>query len=396
VQRRRCCAKLWQLKVSFSSPFPFRRQAKVIKTRPHDGETREVVSTFLTRARLLSQRAQILTGGEASVSNKSNLRFLVVLLSAALATAALVFADIGVLAQNTNSSTTAEAGAQNANTTTATHRRHRARRRGRGHRRAAAAAAATDAGMAQDANASGNVGGDQTDLSGTYTGNVTMSGGHEMSGPGTLTITGNQFTLESGGMNHSGRIYAVTTRGYTGAAFYFPDLTDPSTKTPVVANARARKSGDRLTLSPVPGASTRLTFGTGGGGGGRRGRGRGGRRSAAAPADMSAPADTSTPADTSMSGTESTGTGTGTSRRGRGRRGRRGGSTMNANAGDANANTGDASMSGGNMNSGGENSNMGTGRGRTRGRRGSRRGRGTMNSNSNTNTGDNSNTTPPM
>jgi hypothetical protein len=349
VQRRRCCAKLWQLKVSFSSPFPFRRQAKVIKTRPHDGETREVVSTFLTRARLSSQRAQILTGGEASVSNKSNLRFLVVLLSAALAAAALVFADIGVLAQNTNSSTTAEAGAQNANTTTATHRRHRARRRGRRHRRAAAAA--TDAGMAQDANASGNVGGDQTDLSGTYTGNVTMSGGHEMSGPGTLTITGNQFSLESGGMTHSGRIYAVTTRGYTGAAFYFPDLTDPNTKTPVVANARARKSGDRLTLSPVPGASTRLTFGTGGGGGGRRGRGRGGRRSAAAPGDMSAPADTSTPADTSMSGTDAAGTGTG---------------------------TGTAKPR------------------RTRGRRGSRRGRGTMNSNSNTSTGDNSNTTPPM
>jgi hypothetical protein len=93
-----------------------------------------------------------------------------------------------------------------------------------------------------------------------------------MSGPATFTITGNQFTMESGGMTHSGRVYAVVTRGYIGAAFYFTDMDDPTTKTPVVANVRARKSGDRLTLTPVPGASTRLTFGAAAGGGGRRGR----------------------------------------------------------------------------------------------------------------------------
>ncbi|HEX8352480.1 MAG TPA: hypothetical protein VF611_06270, partial [Pyrinomonadaceae bacterium] len=74
-------------------------------------------------------------------------------------------------------------------------------------------------------------------------------------------------------MTHNGRVYAVTTRGYVGAAFYFTDVTDPATNTPVVANVRARKSGERLTLSPVPGARTRLTFGSGGGGTrGRRGR----------------------------------------------------------------------------------------------------------------------------
>jgi hypothetical protein len=94
-----------------------------------------------------------------------------------------------------------------------------------------------------------------------------MSGGHEMNGQGTLTITGNTFTLESEGMTHNGRVYAVTTRGYTGAAFYFTDLTDSTTNTPVVANVRARKvGGDRLTLAPVPGARTRMTFGTAGGG----------------------------------------------------------------------------------------------------------------------------------
>jgi hypothetical protein len=106
-----------------------------------------------------------------------------------------------------------------------------------------------------------------------------------MSGPATFTITGNQFTMESGGMTHSGRVYAVVTRGYIGAAFYFTDMDDPTTKTPVVANVRARKSGDRLTLTPVPGASTRLTFGTAGsGGGGQRGR-RGRRPAATMPAD---------------------------------------------------------------------------------------------------------------
>jgi len=176
------------------------------------------------------------------VSNNSKLRFLVVLLVAAFASASLALADVGALGQNSNSSTTAEESAQST----------------------------------------GDVSGEQTDLSGTYTGHVMMTGGHDMSGQGTLTITGNTFSLTVDTMTHNGRVYAVTTRGYTGAAFYFPDLTDPATNTPVVANVRARKSGDRLTLSPVPGSRTRLTFGTGGMGGGRRGR-RGRRMSVIAP-----------------------------------------------------------------------------------------------------------------
>jgi hypothetical protein len=151
------------------------------------------------------------------VSNNRSLRFFVVLLFAAAASASLVLADVGALGQNAAEDTT---------------------------------------------QSTGDVSGEQTDLSGTYTGMITMTGGHEMTGQGTLTITGNTFTMEMEGMSHSGRIYAVTTRGYTGAALYFTDMQDPRTNTPVVANVRARKMGDRLTLTPVPGTSTRLTFGT--------------------------------------------------------------------------------------------------------------------------------------
>lgn len=168
------------------------------------------------------------------MSNHSKLRFFVAFLLATAACAALVVADVGALPQNSNSSTTPEDSAQTP----------------------------------------GDLSGEQVDLSGTYSGNVTMSGGHDMSGQAELTITGNTFTLTSEGMTHNGRVYAVVTRGYIGAAFYFPDITDPRTSTPVVANVRARKSGSRLTLMPVPNASTRMTFGSAGGGTRRTRRGR--------------------------------------------------------------------------------------------------------------------------
>ena len=220
--------------------------------------------------------------------NKNNLRYLVALLSATLAVAALVFADVGALAQNSNSSTTGDASAENANANMSGTRR-RGRRGRRGRRRATAATDAADA-TANEAAVTGeaqtnDVSGEQADLSGTYTGHVMMSGGHDMDGDGTLTITGNTFQLESAGMTHGGRVYAVTTRGYIGAAFYFTDLTNSATNTPVVANVRARKSGDRLWLSPVPNTQTKMSFNTGGaaGGVGGRRRGRRGRRRAAPP-----------------------------------------------------------------------------------------------------------------
>lgn len=220
------------------------------------------------------------------MSNHSRVRFFVVLLFAVTAVAALVSADIGALAQNANSSTT-EDSAQNSNggMMGATRRGRRGRRRSRARRHrasTAAAVAAAEGGAMIDPNGgaaqSGDVSGEQTDLSGTYTGHMTMTGGHEMSGDVTLTITSNTFTLAGEGMNHNGRVYAVTTRGYTGASFYFSDISNPATNTPVVATVRARKRGDSgLWLSPVPGTQTRLTFSTGGSMGGRP-RGRHGRR----------------------------------------------------------------------------------------------------------------------
>ncbi len=177
----------------------------------------------------------------------------VVALAAVVAVLVLCVADLGALAQNANSSTTTEES-MHAMHGTHTPRRRRGRRRPPAPRAPAMDSASTDAGMQETA------GGEQTDLSGTYEGRLRMTGGHDMSGPATLTITGNQFTLTGEGMNHSGRVYAVTTRSYTGASFFFTDLPDSTTNTPVVVTVRARKHGDRLNLSPVPGTRTRLTF----------------------------------------------------------------------------------------------------------------------------------------
>jgi hypothetical protein len=142
---------------------------------------------------------------------------------AAFASTTLALADVGALGQNTNSSTPEEPPAPQQR--------------------------------------SEDVSGEQTDLSGTYTGRLTMTGGHEMSAnEATLTITGNTFTLTGEGMSHNGRVYAVTTRGYTGAAFYFADMTDSTSNTPVVAPVQVRRRGNSFRLSPVPGARTRMTF----------------------------------------------------------------------------------------------------------------------------------------
>lgn len=218
------------------------------------------------------------------MSNKSIVRYLVVLVFAVFTSAVLVVADLGALAQNTNSSTTQDESMMSTPTMAPT---RRGRRRGR--RRPPAPPA--DTSMSADTDTGAASPGEQTDLSGTYTGHITMAGGHDMETDGTLTITGNQFTLEGGGMTHSGRVYAVTTRGYTGLSMYFSDLTDSATSTPVVAMGRARKSGDRLTITRIPGSRTSITFGSSGGGGSRGRRGRRGRRPA--PAATEAPSDNS-------------------------------------------------------------------------------------------------------
>lgn len=236
------------------------------------------------------------------MSNHSKLRFLLVLLFAAFATAALVTADIGALAQNANSSTTGDASAENANANMmAAPRRGRRGRRSARRRAAAADAAATQAAAEATGDASqsqsGDISGEQIDLSGTYSGHVRMSDGHDMEGDGTLTITGNQFSLEGGGMTHNGRVYAVTTRGYIGAAFYFPDITNPATSTPVVANTRVRKRGGLIWINPVPNTSAKLWFSSGGRSGPRAGgrRGRRARRPAVTTPPAETPSDSTTP-----------------------------------------------------------------------------------------------------
>ena len=199
-------------------------------------------------------------------------KFVIFLLAVSVTSFGFVVFDAGALAQNANTSM------QEENTNANTNRRGNRRNRGRSSRRTRAenmntgdatgsettTDAATDAtSMAQDAGSSvaqSTGGGAQEDLSGTYTGTIRMTGGHDMSGDATLTITGNNFTLSVGDMSHTGRIYAVNTRKYIGAALYFNDISDPASNTPLAVSARARRRGNSFRLEAVPGTRNRLTF----------------------------------------------------------------------------------------------------------------------------------------
>ncbi len=158
------------------------------------------------------------------MSKKISVIYLVIFGVVLVATAAVsaVTAELGGVPQNTNSSTTTNAPA--------------------------------------DVQSAPEVASAQVDLSGTYTGNIKITGSHEMSGDGTITINGNQVTIEAAGMTHNGRIFAVTTRGYTGVTMYFPDVEDSASKTGLVVMSRAKKKGDRLTLTPVPNARNTISF----------------------------------------------------------------------------------------------------------------------------------------
>jgi len=97
----------------------------------------------------------------------------------------------------------------------------------------------------------------EADLSGTYAGTFNCEAAG-LVGDTTLTINGNEFTTADG---KSGRIVTSKTSGYTAVALQV-NGTD-ATATPTIISLRARKSGNRLTLSPVAGAMQKCSFVTG-------------------------------------------------------------------------------------------------------------------------------------
>ncbi|HKG60260.1 MAG TPA: hypothetical protein VKB05_10910 [Pyrinomonadaceae bacterium] len=93
----------------------------------------------------------------------------------------------------------------------------------------------------------------QLDLSGTYTGTFANCDAGGLNGDTTLTITGDQFTTSDG---KSGRIIASKTKGYTAVAVQMSGANSP------VMSFRGKKSGNKLTLSPVAGATSQCMFTT--------------------------------------------------------------------------------------------------------------------------------------
>jgi hypothetical protein len=185
--------------------------------------------------------------------------YLFVLGVAVVAMTALAPPGLVVSAQNTNSSTTM--APTNKAATKRKPRRHKAKPKP-----AADAADASTTGMAMTPKKTGRCDPtqqEQTDLSGTYTGKVKH--GDEPVQDATLTITGNNFTMTSGSDTHSGRITAVTTCGYTAVTVMMGDLTPPppGPNPPAALPAmslRAKKVGDKLTLTSVPGEPKKVSF----------------------------------------------------------------------------------------------------------------------------------------
>ncbi|MEN3325685.1 MAG: hypothetical protein V7638_492 [Acidobacteriota bacterium] len=91
----------------------------------------------------------------------------------------------------------------------------------------------------------------QLDLSGTYAG--TFANCEGLNGETTLTINGDQFTTSDG---KTGRIIASKTKGYTAVAL---QMSGANSK---VMSFRGKKSGNKLTLSPVSGATSQCMFTT--------------------------------------------------------------------------------------------------------------------------------------
>lgn len=190
---------------------------------------------------------------------KSSITLIVMAIVAVVAAA---LADSGLIAsaQNTNSSTMTQAESKPKART--------------GRRRARKSAATADASADMSAMPAARTGRcdpmqqDQTDLSGTYTGRVNYPEASLM-GDATLTITGNSFTLTAGSTTQSGRLTAVTTCGYTGVTMMFGDTTTPDPRTapaPLPAvSLRAKRMGNSVTLTSVPGETRSFSFGSGAG-----------------------------------------------------------------------------------------------------------------------------------
>lgn len=177
---------------------------------------------------------------------------------AVVVTAALLGVGLVVSAQNYNAPQTTA----NTNTATKPARRHRPRPKPK--------ATPTETAATPEATPAPRRTGrcdptqqEQTDLSGTYTGK--LKHGDEPPMDATLTITGNNFTMTTGSDTHSGRIMAVTTCGYTAVTVMMGDLTapPPGANPPAAHPAmslRAKKVGDSLTLTSVPGEPQKVSF----------------------------------------------------------------------------------------------------------------------------------------
>ena len=165
---------------------------------------------------------------------------------------ALISTGLIVSAQNSNSSTTMAP----ANTNSSKPRRHKPKPKPAADATdTAATTETTPAAMPRKGRCDPNQQ-EQTDLSGTYTGKMKM--GDDAAMDATLTITGNNFTMNAGNNTHSGRIVAVTTCGYT-AVTVMPEGANHA------HSLRAKKMGTGLTLMSVPGEPEKIMFTTGGG-----------------------------------------------------------------------------------------------------------------------------------
>ena len=94
----------------------------------------------------------------------------------------------------------------------------------------------------------------QVDLSGTYAGTFNCESAGLM-GDTTLTINGNEFTTADG---KTGRITTSKSGRYTAVALQV-NGTDPAAA-PTVVSMHAKRSGNKLTLSPVAGAMRKCSF----------------------------------------------------------------------------------------------------------------------------------------